>query len=143
MNRDLFFVGVKAVIMNDAGEILLTQQTPHTIVLWDIPGGCMVPGEDFLATLTRELREEIGLTAIGQPVHFSTVLSIKPIFEGDKATPLILVSYIVHLLPGATPQSLENGVNLSWKSPKEAALLIADKYPSDFCTALSALEVNN
>jgi 8-oxo-dGTP diphosphatase len=55
-------VGVAAVVVNDAGQILLVRHT-YGHLNWELPGGASEPGENFAETALRELREETGLTA--------------------------------------------------------------------------------
>ena len=52
-----------AVIVNAAGELLLTQRLPgtHLAGLWEFPGGKLEEGEDIHSGLRREIREELGL----------------------------------------------------------------------------------
>jgi 8-oxo-dGTP pyrophosphatase MutT (NUDIX family) len=54
---------VRAILMTPANETLLMRVRPpggdHSF--WVAPGGGMVPGEDVVACLRRELREELGL----------------------------------------------------------------------------------
>ncbi|MBI3889371.1 NUDIX hydrolase [Candidatus Saccharibacteria bacterium] len=54
----LFRVALKAVIINEEGEILIVKETGRD--WWDIPGGGLDHGESLKEGLTRELLEEVG-----------------------------------------------------------------------------------
>jgi 8-oxo-dGTP diphosphatase len=58
-------VGVKAVIEDEAGDILLLQRSKpfhgEDLLKWDIPGGRIDTGEELLVALKREIKEETGL----------------------------------------------------------------------------------
>jgi len=58
----IFVPGVRAVIVNKAGEILLQQRTDTG--LWGLPGGAVEPDETVLEALKREVSEETALTVI-------------------------------------------------------------------------------
>lgn len=54
----------KALIVNDAGEILLLRRSKTDVrrpLQWDFPGGFVDEGEDILAAVLRETKEEAGL----------------------------------------------------------------------------------
>lgn len=57
-----FMVGVTGVVRDDAGRVLLLRHRmwPEDRP-WGLPTGCAVKGEDFGATVVREVREETGL----------------------------------------------------------------------------------
>lgn len=61
-------LGARAVVLNSENQILLVKHTyqPH----WYIPGGGVKKGESAKNAVLRELREEVGLTVIGEPVLF-------------------------------------------------------------------------
>jgi 8-oxo-dGTP diphosphatase len=62
-NRALVHV-VAGVLTDTGGRILLAQRPAgkHLAGGWEFPGGKLEPGESRLATLTRELSEELGVT---------------------------------------------------------------------------------
>ena len=64
-------VGVKAIIRDEAGRVLLLQRAePYVdsnVRKWDTPGGRINPGEPLLEALRREVKEETSLTLTGTP----------------------------------------------------------------------------
>jgi ADP-ribose pyrophosphatase YjhB (NUDIX family) len=55
-------VGVGAVIVTDAGEIVIVQRgQPPLAGRWSLPGGVVEVGESLRAAVAREVREETGL----------------------------------------------------------------------------------
>ncbi len=53
-------LGVAAIILNDAGHVLLVKQS-YGHLNWEIPGGGAEIGESIVETALREVREETGL----------------------------------------------------------------------------------
>jgi 8-oxo-dGTP diphosphatase len=60
---------VAGVVIDVAGRVLIAQRPAGTHMAggWEFPGGKLEPGEERLAGLARELREELGITLSGQP----------------------------------------------------------------------------
>ena len=56
----LYRLTLKAVILNDRGEILMVKERGRD--WWGLPGGGMDHGETIEQTLARELREEVNLS---------------------------------------------------------------------------------
>lgn len=140
MAEQLFQVGVKALVRDETGQILLVRETTHEQSYWDIPGGRMEPGEDLLQTLERELYEEIRVSEVSGARQLLTVRSNKQISTENGPVALLLVVYEVKLNRGAEPIPGENGLLLDWKSMAEAAMLLTDKYPPEFCRMIAGLE---
>ncbi|MFZ1484219.1 MAG: hypothetical protein WAS36_04365 [Candidatus Saccharimonadales bacterium] len=90
MSEAVFQVGIKALIRNAKGEILLTISNKR------------------IPTPT---------------VHYR----------------LLLVIYSIELQTEQTLKSNEEGREIAWVSPKEAAVHLADKFPSDFCDKIALL----
>lgn len=64
--------GAVGAVYNDAGAILLVEHVFHPKCPWGLPGGWMNRNEDPAQTVTRELREETGLTvAVERPLIIS------------------------------------------------------------------------
>jgi 8-oxo-dGTP pyrophosphatase MutT (NUDIX family) len=55
-----FILGVVGIIEDQGGRVLLLKHRFRTPWPWGLPGGYARRGEDFRATLERELAEEIG-----------------------------------------------------------------------------------
>jgi mutator protein MutT len=60
--RRLFVPGVRAIIVNEAGEILLQRRRDNA--LWGLPGGSVELDETVLEALSREVEEETSLRVI-------------------------------------------------------------------------------
>lgn len=56
-------MGAAAIIVNDAGEVLLVKHT-YGKCNWEIPGGRAEEGESPVDTVIREVREETGLSVV-------------------------------------------------------------------------------
>ena len=73
-------LGVRGVVLNEAGEVLLVEHT--YIAGWHLPGGGVELGETTEAALARELVEEAGVAVVGRP-KLVTVHSNLGTFRGD------------------------------------------------------------
>jgi len=73
-------LGVRALVLNGAGEILLVEHS--YIDGWFLPGGGVERGETVEAALARELEEEAGVRPLGRPALVS-VHANHLIFPGD------------------------------------------------------------
>lgn len=68
MNIEKFGVAVKCIIKNKKKEVLLLQKTEEEKVgdvnqnLYDLPGGRVKYGEDFIEAIHREVKEETNLS---------------------------------------------------------------------------------
>ncbi len=61
-SRRLFAPGVRAIVLNEVGEILFQRRTDSG--RWGLPGGAVELGESALEALERELAEETSLTVL-------------------------------------------------------------------------------
>jgi len=137
----LFQIGVKALITNAKGEILvldsgdwhLKNQTRH----WDIPGGRVQEGQTILETLQREVEEETGIKKISQPQFFTAVVSnFKDIPIDGHQVGLILMIYTVKIPQNGKITLSDEHSGYEWVGSKEAAKRLAYKYPPEFTNKL-------
>ena len=114
---------VAAVVIDAEGRVLIAQRPKkkHLAGGWEFPGGKLEPGEERLAGLSRELREEIGI-AIAKPRPLMRVRHDYPTRE------ILLDVWVVRSYTGV-PAGLE-GQALRWCPQQDlgsADLLPADK----------------
>ena len=139
MEEQTFQIGVKALIANNRGEILLVKATPDRVdgkwpVHWDIPGG-RIKNETPTETLRREVEEEIGVTDIDVVALFDAFASNIKI--KDLHT-LFLVVYVCKMDENAKITLSEEHSEYRWFKPRDAIDPLSYKYPSEFLAKLSA-----
>jgi len=62
-------LGVRAIVLNKAGEILLVKHSYESG--WFLPGGGVDKNESIQAAVKRELKEEAGICVVGEPKLFA------------------------------------------------------------------------
>lgn len=115
---------VAAAVTDGTGRVLIAQRPAgkHLAGGWEFPGGKLEPGEERLAGLARELREEIGIATMGTPRPLIRVRHAYPSRE------VLLDMWVVKRYSGE-PRGLD-GQELRWCTQDELAmteLLPADK----------------
>lgn len=142
--EQLFFVGVKAIIQNQDGDVLVLLADTSTFQdntqpYWDIPGGRIEHGDSEIETLQKELQEEIGNKAT-QYYLLDTVFSQHQIpYGGGNKAGLLLRVWGVVLDDDAEIVISDEHTEFRWVQPKIAAEYLANKYPTDFCEKVSQL----
>ncbi|MGC1520181.1 MAG: 8-oxo-dGTP diphosphatase MutT [Steroidobacteraceae bacterium] len=113
---------VAAVVIDGEGRVLIAQRPKkkHLAGGWEFPGGKLEPGEERLAGLSRELREEIGIE-IAKPRPLIRVHHSYPRRE------ILLDVWVVRRYSGE-PKGLE-GQALRWCAQQDLAS--ADLLPAD------------
>lgn len=91
-----------------AGRILITQRRADQALplQWELPGGKVEPGEAPVAALARELREELGATAVIGPI-WDVLFHAYPAFD------LVMLVYACRLAHGEVPRAVEVA-DLAW-----------------------------
>ena len=104
-----FMVTVGAVVVDDLGRVLLLEHEFRTGSGWGIPGGFLERGEQPLAGLRRELREEIGLE-----VETAELASVRTLRRPQQ----VEIHFRCRVRPGAraAPQSMEIN-SVGWFEP--------------------------
>jgi mutator protein MutT len=101
---DYIGVGVGALIVDDAGRLFLAQRGPkakNERGLWEFPGGGVEFGETLQEALSREIREEYGVT-----IAVGALLTVTDHILPDEGQHWVSPSYICHIISG-TPTILE------------------------------------
>jgi 8-oxo-dGTP pyrophosphatase MutT (NUDIX family) len=80
----LWLPGVSAVVLNDAGEILLGQRADFGY--WSIISGMPDPGEEPAAAIVREVFEETGVDVVPERISSVTVTPEVVYPNGDACT---------------------------------------------------------
>jgi mutator protein MutT len=113
---------VAAAVIDATGRVLIAQRPAGTHLAggWEFPGGKLEPGEERLAGLARELREELGIT-IATPRPLIRVRHAYPSRE-------VLLDIWVVLRYSGEPHGLD-GQALRWCTQDELAT--ADLLPAD------------
>ena len=155
-----FHLGVKAIIRNEHGKILLLKIRPDTLLgysgsaYWDVPGGriqwdSVIRDESrgqvewessILATLAREIEEETGLIMSGSVTPFSFVISnVSYPVRGGEIVGLILRSYLFPI--SDVKEIILSGEHseYGWFAPLEASNLLEVKFPREFCDCIASL----
>ena len=145
MNEDCFHLGIKAIIRNQKGEILLLKVNPAEFKghkgepYWDVPGGRIQKGNSIGETLKRELKEETGITSLSQFKPFSMVISKIRIPTKTGGVGLILSSYVCDVGDVREIKLSREHTEAKWFSKEESAQLLRFKYPAEFLSKIKSL----
>lgn len=143
--EDKFHLGIKALIKNSAGQILLLKVNKEKLKVfdgeayWDIPGGRIQKGSTVEETLVREVEEEIGIKEITNIKPFSMVLSKIRIPQGEDSVGLILGAYICEIPENSNIKLSDEHIEANWFTPLEASKLLEIKYPIEFTDKIKEL----
>ncbi len=140
-----FHVGIKALVMNDEGKILLIKagkKIPKVLKqnfkFWDFPGGKIRAEEDIQKALVREVNEEIHTKV--EPIELFDVAISNFRDANDKNLFLMLVVYRAKLAgKGNFKLSWEHS-EWEWVDIDEAKKRLLLKYPKRFVEKLDRLK---
>jgi len=143
MNEDIFHLGIKAIIRNPEGKILLLRVNLEKLTIknkgayWDIPGGRIHKGSTIEETLKREIQEETGILEVYSFNKLDMVLSNIRIPQVDGSFGLILGIYVCDV--GNIDKIIisDEHTEYGWFNPQEVAGLLQVKYPPEFCEKIS------
>lgn len=138
--EDCFHLGVKALIPNHQGKILLLQREGKG---WDIPGGRIHKNESLEAALKREVFEETGLDTLTHIAFFKLTLSSTRILIPSGNVGLVLAVYLCHCEDVSRILISDEHVGFGWFDPSEAAEQLSGHFPSDLTIAIKNLTFCN
>lgn len=131
MKEDVFHLGIKALIRNKKGQILVLSTNLATFAgpiepHWDLPGGRIHKGENIEQTLAREVEEEIGVTNIKIIRLLDASISKLRITKKDLG--LILFTYLCSINNQEIKLTDDEHTEFKWVSPRKAAKLLKIKF---------------
>lgn len=131
--EDLFQLGIKAIIQNQEGEILLLHHRPKKNIpdYWDIPGGRIEEGSTIEETLRREITEETGITQLTMVQMLGATVSNRRIALKNNSVGLILFVYLC-LAKISDIKISEEFTEVGWFKPSKIIEPLKTKYPVEF-----------
>lgn len=115
-------IGVYGLLVGLDGRLLCVHQRGIDAEEMQLPGGGVDPGEQLLAALHREVREETGW-AIGAPRRFATFQSYTWLWDYRYWSRKVHLIYLARAVRRLGPP-LEAGHTPHWLAPREAARLL-------------------
>ncbi len=110
-----FFVGVKAIIYDEARGVLLLK---HEKGFWDVPGGRIDGNETIEQTMAREIAEELPGASLKQLGNLKNAFRLQKDIVDD--TSLVLLYYMVEVdLSGEIKLSDEH-IEYMWVNSMES-----------------------
>ncbi len=150
MEEKIYHLGIKALIQNKAGEILLLKvnqekfKNPTPGSYWDIPGGRVLNDSTIEETLSREIEEETGIKRFDSFKHLATLISnIEIPLTHEKKAGLILSIYGCVLSDPINIQLSSEHTDYAWFSPTEASGMLSYKYPKEFTEKVNKLNFSS
>jgi 8-oxo-dGTP pyrophosphatase MutT (NUDIX family) len=140
----LFQIGIKALITNEKGEILVLKASEGAQrrighEFWDLPGGRMQKSAGIAETLRREIEEELG-------INRSSVLVGELLDAGISGLPpishnfsLMLLIYRCDIPAGIGLKLSDENPEYRWVRPEEAKELLKTKFPPSLIAKLDQL----
>ncbi|HVS58387.1 MAG TPA: NUDIX hydrolase [Candidatus Saccharimonadales bacterium] len=141
-HEKLFQVGVKALITNREGKVLVmevdtTGFTSPEQKHWDLAGGRIQEGQTVEEALRREVEEETGITQVDNITFFTSVISrIEIPLGNNQKAGLVLMVYRVRVPEGVEVKLSDEHEAYEWVELTEAAKRLEFKFSKDFSDAL-------
>jgi 8-oxo-dGTP diphosphatase len=142
MKEDCFHLGVKALIPNAEGKLLLLKRM-HPKGVWDIPGGRIQKNESVEDALRREVYEETGLQNILQIAPFMMFLTDRRISIQNDDVGLILAVHLCNTCEDRPVKLSDEHKDYRWFEPNKAAELLMESHPKEFIEKIQSLTCRN
>ena len=144
MTEQKFHVGVKALVRNEAGDILVLKANPATFynkkdkAHWDLPGGRINEGGGVKQTLERELGEELGIKGKDLKIGrlFDGGISNITLRVGSEKVGLVLLVYECFIRNSKGLRLSNEHLEYKWAMPEDAVKLLAYKFAKTFIRKL-------
>ncbi len=138
-----FYIGIKALIQNEKGQLLLLKSGPEEkkytkVDFWDIPGGRIQEDQSIEDTLRREVKEELDVDDIEIGDMFAATISK---FGKNKNNDMYLMLIAYRCKLKAKNKFVLSGEHseYKWATIPEAKHLLSVKFSKDFTDKLDEL----
>lgn len=142
MAHKLFHVGIKGLIFNKSGQLLLLKTIAWKDIpaYWDLPGGRIEDNQTVEEALRREIKEEVGVNQISDASFVSSCISnIEiPVSDTEKVG-LVLMAYKVTIPEESVITLSDEHTAYKWTDLAAAIELLQIKYPKEFTDGLAGL----
>jgi 8-oxo-dGTP diphosphatase len=140
--EECFHLGMKALILNEEGKILLLEKHPQNKAgrHWDIPGGRIQKNEAFEEALKREVYEETSLQHLTDLRFFTMVMTERRITTPLGSVKLALMVYFCNVKQRAPIRLSDEHIRFDWVDPKDVRELLSPSFfPEDLIEKISSL----
>ncbi len=134
----LFHLGVKLLIQNTKGEILLVHRVKNDVDYWDFPGGKVNKNEALLDALSRELDEEIGFSVFDD-IRFYYACQSTNILPSDDDIGLLLFVYRSKPVDKLNINLSPEHDDYKWHTIEESSRVLVKKFGPEFAQYLLTL----
>ena len=144
MKEELFELGVKGLIQNAEGKVLLLRTDKSQVVgnikesYWDIPGGRVHKDGSIRETLEREIAEETGLVGLETFKFITMAIHPKvrlPVTGGGEAR-LILSIYLCTMKEVEPVTLSSEHLEAAWFALEEVRAKLKSNYPLELVEAI-------
>lgn len=131
--EECFHLGMKALILNEEGKILLLEKHPENKAgrHWDIPGGRIQKNESFEEALKREVHEETGLQNLTELRFFTMAMTERRIAVPHGSVKLALMVYFCRSTEQALVCLSNEHIRFDWVDPKDVRELLSPFFFSE------------
>lgn len=117
-SQRIFVPGVRAVVVNQGGEILLQRRTDFD--LWGLPGGAVEIGETAVQALKREVKEETGIDVVqAKPMGLYTGMRQQFAYPNGDQVQCFAVAFVVDRWTGTPVADGQEGAEVCFFSLME------------------------
>jgi 8-oxo-dGTP diphosphatase len=107
-------IPVVCAIIEREGLVLIAQRPPHKLMplKWEFPGGKVELGEEPVAAIIREIREELGC-------EITVTRALTPFVHDYRTVVITMIPFVCALAPGSTAPHAHEHVAIAWATPAE------------------------
>jgi 8-oxo-dGTP pyrophosphatase MutT (NUDIX family) len=142
MAHKLFHVGIKGLIFNKSGQLLLLKTIAWKDIpaYWDLPGGRIEDTQTAEEALKREISEELGINQVNEATFVSSCISnIEIPVSATEKVGLVLMAYKITVPEDSEITLSDEHTDYQWTDLATAIELLQIKYPKEFTDGLAVL----